>query len=193
MFTGMGYVLRDLVVAPRSFARPPELDTAEPPELGAPAPALSALLPRPTVVAFLRHVGCPFAEATVRALDEFGTAHPGIDVVAVTHSPQRPSQAWCAAFGGPGSVRLVPDPDREQYAIWGVGLSDREHFAGPRSLAAVRELLAQGIHNRRAHGSRWQRAATFAVDATGVVRWRHLPVHAGDLPPLAEAGAALGD
>ena len=186
------YLLRDFVVAPHTFVRPKPRDTAAPPELGARVPELPGLVPgRPAVVAFLRHVGCPFAEATARQMAALATERPGVDFVAVTHSPETPSQRWCESFGGAGGVHLVADPDRARYAAWGVGLSDRRHFAGPESLGALRRLLDEGIHNRWASGNRWQAAATFAVDPAGVLRWRHVPRHAGDLPPLGDAIAAL--
>ena len=186
------YLLRDFVVAPHTFVRPKPRDTATAPEIGAPVPELPGLRPgRPAVVAFLRHVGCPFAEATVRQMAALAAERPGVDFVAVTHSPDAPSQRWCESFGGAGSVHLVADPDRARYAAWGVGLSDRRHFAGPESLGALRRLLDEGIHNRWASGNRWQAAATFAVDSTGVLRWRHFPRHAGDLPPLGDAIAAV--
>ena len=186
------YLLRDFVVAPHTFVRPKPRDTAAPPEVGARVPELPGLRPgRPAVVAFLRHVGCPFAEATVRQMAALAAERPGIDFLAVTHSPEAPSQRWCESFGGAGGVQLVADPDRARYAAWGVGLSDRRHFAGPESLGALRRLLDEGIHNRWASGNRWQAAATFAVDPAGVLRWRHFPRHAGDLPPLGDAAAAL--
>jgi hypothetical protein len=186
------YLLRDFVVAPHTFVRPRPRDTAAAPELGARVPELPGLRPgRPAVVAFLRHVGCPFAEATVRQMAALAAERPGIDFLAVTHSPEAPSQRWCEAFGGAGGVQLVADPDRAHYAAWGVGLSDRRHFAGPESLGALRRLLDEGIHNRWASGNRWQAAATFAVDPAGVLRWRHFPAHAGDLPPLGDAVAAV--
>jgi AhpC/TSA family len=186
------YLLRDFVVAPHTFVRPRPRDTAAAPEIGARVPELPGLRPgRPAVVAFLRHVGCPFAEATVRQMAALATERPGVDFVAVTHSPEAPSQRWCESFGGAGGVHLVADPDRARYAAWGVGLSDRRHFAGPESLGALRRLLDEGIHNRWARGNRWQAAATFAIDPAGVLRWRHFPRHAGDLPPLGDAIAAV--
>ena len=187
------YLLRDFVVAPHTFVRPKPRPTAAPPELGAKVPELPALASgRPAVVAFLRHVGCPFAEATVRQMVTLAAAHPAIDFIAVTHSPEAPSRRWCDAFGGAAGLRLVCDPDRARYAAWGVGLSDRTHFAGAKSLGAVGRLLDEGIHNRWASGTRWQAAASFAVDPAGVLRWRHFPRHAGDLPPLHDAVDALG-
>jgi hypothetical protein len=143
------------------------------------------------VIAFLRHVGCPFAEATVRRMAALATEQPTIDFIAVTHSPDKPSLGWCNAFGGPGRVQIVSDPSRAHYAAWGVGLSDRRHFAGPDSLAALRRLLDEGIHNRWASGNRWQAAGSFATDAAGVLRWRHFPRHAGDVPPLDDAIAVI--
>jgi hypothetical protein len=186
------YLLRDFVVAPHTFVKPKSLDTARSPELGEPAPALPGVRAgRPAVVGFLRHVGCPFAEATLREMTTLAAAHPEVDFIAVTHSDEAPSQRWCDAFGGAGAVRIVPDPERARYAAWGVGLSDRRHFAGPESLAALRRLLDRGIHNRWARGNRWQAAASFAIDAAGMVRWRHRPRHAGDVPALGEAISAL--
>ena len=58
-------------------------------------------------------------------------------------------------------------------------------------MTALGRLLDEGIHNRWASGNRWQAAATFAIDAAGVLRWRHFPHHAGDLPPLPDAVTAL--
>jgi AhpC/TSA family len=186
------YLLRDFVVAPHTFWKPKAREIAAPLELGASVPAQPARKPgQPAVVAFLRHVGCPFAEATVRRMAELAAGQPTIDFIAVTHSREEPSQRWCDAFGGAGGVRIVADPDRAHYAAWGVGLSDRTHFAGAESLTALNRLLDEGIHNRWASGNRWQPAATFAVDPEGVLRWRHVPRHAGDLPPLDDAIAAL--
>jgi hypothetical protein len=186
------YLLRDFVVAPHTFFKPKPRPIAAPVELGARVPELAALRAgRPAVVAFLRHVGCPFAEATVRQMAALAAQHPAIDFIAVTHSPEKPSRSWCEAFGGAGGVQIVADPDRAHHAAWGVGLSDRKHFAGPDSLTAVGRLLDEGIHNRWASGNRWQAAATFAVDSAGILRWRHAPRHAGDLPPLPDAITAL--
>jgi len=186
------YLLRDFVVAPHTFVRPKPHETAPPLELGSPAPALDGLhAGRPAVIGFLRHVGCPFAEATVRRMAALAASHRAIDFIAVTHSDERPSRKWCEAFGGAGDVQVIADPTRAHYAAWGVGLSDREHFSGRDSLRSVMRLLDEGIHNRWASGNRWQAAATFAVDAAHVVRWRHAPRHAGDLPALDDAIAAI--
>ena len=178
----------------RTFLPPLPIPTAAPPEPGEPARELPepGLEPdRPAVVAFLRHTGCPFAEASVRALREAAAAEPDIAFVAVSHAPTAATARWCDAIGGADAVRLLIDDRRVHYATWGLGRTGVRHFAGRRSLAEAARLARAGVRNRHPHGTRWQRAGTFAVDADGVVRWRHLPEHAGDLPDLRAAIAAV--
>jgi hypothetical protein len=178
----------------RTFLPPMPIPVAAPPEPGEPARELPApgLEPgRPAVVAFLRHTGCPFAEVTARMLREAAASSPGVDWVAVSHAPTIATARWCDAIGGLEGVRLLIDEHRIHYATWGLGRSSVTHFMGRRSLAEVARLAGQGIRNRHPNGTRWQQAGTFAVDAEGVVRWRHLPEHAGDLPDLSVAAGAL--
>ena len=109
-------------------------------------------------MAFLRHTGCPFAEATARGLARAAAEYPDVQWVAVTHAPQEPTDGWCAAVGLDHGVHVVADPDRSLYATWGVGPTSLRHFAGPSSLRGVASLARQGIRNRHPHGSRWQGA-----------------------------------
>ena len=83
------------------------------------------------------------------------------------------------------------EPEREIYARYGLGVTPLKHFVCWDSVSGAMELLRRGIRNRRASGSRWQSAGAFAVDATGVVRWCHVPDHAADLPPLDALGETL--
>lgn len=179
----------------RTFLPPPARETASAPEPGEPArrlprPGLTA--GRPAVVAFLRHTGCPFAEATMHALrDASDKTGDQVEWFAVSHAAAQETQRWCDAVGGHGRVQVLLDPDRTTYAAWGLGRTSLGHFMGRRSLTEVGRLAGRGIRNRHPDGTRWQRAGTFAVDSSGTVRWRHLPSHAGDLPDLEAAAAAL--
>jgi hypothetical protein len=181
-------------VDPRTFLPPRSIPTAEPPEPGEPARGLPGgrTVDRPAVVAFLRHAGCPFAEATMRQLREAAERNPDVGFIAVSHARRDAGERWCAAIGGPGRVELLADPDRAAYAAWGLGRTSLAHFAGRRSLREVARLARRGIRNRHPSGTRWQGAGTFAVDGAGTVRWRHLPAHAGELPDLERAAAAAG-
>ena len=142
-------------------------------------------------MAFLRHTGCPFAEATARVLREAAEAEPEIAFIAVSHAPSEATARWRDAIGGMPGVRLLIDDGRVHYATWGLGRTSLRHFAGRRSITEVARLARAGTRNRHPDGTRWQRAGTFAVDAGGIVRWHHVPEHAGDLPDLAAALAAL--
>jgi hypothetical protein len=181
---------------PRTFLRPEPLEIAPRPRVGQRAPELDGLLgDRPVAVTFLRHVGCPFAEATFRQLRERAQVDDQVRFVAVSHAPEAQTRRWCSAVAGdPGAVELVFNADRSLYARWGLGTSSLSHFMGLRSLSAVSRLAREGIRNRHPVGTRWQSAGTFAVDAEGVVRWLHIPAHAGSLPDLkAAASAARGE
>lgn len=180
----------------RTFLPPLPIPTSAPPEPGEPARELPepGLRPgRPAVVAFLRHTGCPFAEATARRLRDAAAAHPDLDWLAVSHAPAEATARWRDAIGGLPGVGVLIDAGRVHYATWGLGRTGVGHFLGRRSLADVARLAREGIRNRHPDGTRWQGAGTFAVDDDAVVRWRHLPAYAGDLPDLDAAAAALGE
>jgi hypothetical protein len=175
---------------PRTFLPP----RTSPPLAQAPAPGDSAPpLPvalergRPAVVAFLRHTGCPFAEQTLRLMREAAAGAPEVQWVAISHAPGQPTSRWCEAIGGAGAVQLASDPSRSAYAAWGLGRTGLGHFLGRRSLAAVGELARRGVRNRHPTGTRWQSAGAFALDRDGVIRWRLVPAHAGEVPDFASA------
>jgi hypothetical protein len=178
----------------RTFLPPLPLPTAAPPQPGEPARELpDPGLPegRPAVVAFLRHTGCPFAEFTARELRDAAAAEPDVAWLVVSHAGTEATARWREAIGGLPGIGVLIDADRVHYATWGLGRTSLTHFMGRRSLGDVARLARQGIRNRHPDGTRWQGAGTFAVDESGVVRWRHLPTYAGDMPPLDEAVAAL--
>jgi hypothetical protein len=99
---------------PRTFLPPHRVPVAGIPELGAPAPVAEPLgeVRGPAVVAFLRHVGCPFAEATVKAMSQQVLAHPEVNWITVSHAPLEATDRWCAAVGASHHIRLVIDEER---------------------------------------------------------------------------------
>ena len=181
------------MVNPRTFLPPRSLPAAPALRPGDRAPALPLALDddRPTIVAFLRHAGCPFAELTVQRMRDGAASWPEAQWIAISHAPTDATERWCRAVGGAGGVRVASDPSRRAYADWGLGRTTLGHFLGGRSLAAVGRLARQGIRNRHPYGNRWQSAGTFALDDRAIVRWRHLPAHAGDVPDLDMAMQAL--
>jgi hypothetical protein len=118
-------------------------------------------------------------------------AGPQVQWVAVSHAPADATDRWCRGVGGSGGVQVVSDQSRWSYAAWGLDQTRITHFLGRRSLGAATRLARQGIRNTHATGTRWQSAGTFAIDGERIVRWRHLPEHAGDLPDLDAARVAV--
>lgn len=177
-------------VNPRTFLRPSPLSVATPPQPGEQARRLPVAPEegRASVVTFLRHTGCPFAEQTMRMLVKHARSAPEVRWIAISHAPADATERWCRAIGGSDGVLVASDPSRLTYAAWGLPRTSLGHFLGRRSLAAVAELSRRGVRNRHPHGTRWQSAGAFALDGDAVVRWSSLPAHAGDLPDL---GAAL--
>lgn len=178
---------------PRTFLPPRSLPAEPAPRLGSRAPPVPLDLDdgRPAVVAFLRHTGCPFAELTVHRLRDAAASWPHLEWIAISHAPDEATHQWCEVIGGPGRVRMFSDPSRRVYAAWGLGRTSLGHFLGRQSLAAVLSVARLGIRNRHPHGTRWQMAGTFALDGQRILRWRHLPEHAGDVPELEPAVAAV--
>ncbi|PWY80259.1 hypothetical protein BO94DRAFT_626070 [Aspergillus sclerotioniger CBS 115572] len=153
------------------------------PQPGQQAPSC-ALLPfpanngKPTIVTFLRHCGCPIAEATFLELRAAAEKNPSINFVAVSHSDQPSTDRWLQSVGGEGNAEANPvvvivDAERKIYAQWGLGLTSWGHVLSPGGLLSIWKLgRERGIWNRPTEsGNRWQLSGSWAVDAEGIVRW----------------------
>ncbi|KEY64315.1 hypothetical protein S7711_06359 [Stachybotrys chartarum IBT 7711] len=177
---------------------PPPKDVAPAPKLGSEAPT-SPKLPladgRPTLVVFLRHCGCPFAEKTFKALSTISSElSDQIQCVAVSHSSPAATERWIPHVGGTWGVDVVVDEERDLYAQWGLGLATTWQTVGPSTIYSVFRLgLDEGIWNRPAEsGTRWQKGGAFAVDGSGIVKWAHISPTADSVPDLGAAVKALG-
>lgn len=134
-----------------SWIAPSRLPTSPVPSIGATAPSISKLqLPtsdkKPTILTFLRHCGCPFAEKKFLTFRAAAFAHPSINFIAVSHSDQSATHKWLEAIGGAENVRILVDNERELFAHWGLGVSSFWHVLNPASLWNVYKLgKEQGI------------------------------------------------
>ncbi|KAG5983094.1 hypothetical protein E4U55_000850 [Claviceps digitariae] len=180
-----------------SFKSPEAKSIANLPVVGEKAPS-TAKLPLPsggkTLVLFLRHCGCPFAEKTFKRLAAISDLHRDVRCIAVSHSSSEATERWIPQVGGAWQTEMVIDQERDLYADWGLGLSSTWHAFNPFSLYSVYRLGAdEGIWNRTTEsGSRWQISGAFAVDGDGTVRWLHVSKTADDLPDFDAALGALG-
>ncbi|OAQ68241.1 thioredoxin-like fold protein [Pochonia chlamydosporia 170] len=180
-----------------SLKSPEAKNVAAEPKVGAQAPTAPELsLPdgRKTIVLFLRHCGCPFAEKTFKALTSLSDKQRDVHCIAVSHSSSEATERWIPQVGGVWQTDIIVDENRDLYAKWGLGLSSTWHAFNPMALYSVYRLGAdEGIWNRPTEsGSRWQKSGAFAVDGDGTIRWRHISKTADDLPDFNAALEALG-
>lgn len=181
--------------------------TPEPPAVGASAPQTSKiqLSGAPTVITFLRHCGCPWAEKTFLNLREVARDHRTTSFIAVSHSSQAATDTWLASLPQSGSepdnLQVIVDEGREAYTAWGLGVASFGHVLSPTGLYNVWKLgREEGIWNRPTEsGSRWQTSGSFGVDGSGVVKWSQPAQVAEDIPDFeegavaAETGEATGE
>ncbi|AEO57817.1 hypothetical protein MYCTH_2139072 [Thermothelomyces thermophilus ATCC 42464] len=91
--------------------------------------------------------------------------------------------------GGEWDVQVLPDPQRELYHAWGLGLSSTWYAMNPMALWRTWKLgTEEGIWNRNAQGgSKWQIGGAFGVDREGIVRWSKPAASADEIPDFKEA------
>ncbi|KAI9047075.1 hypothetical protein LZ554_009148 [Drepanopeziza brunnea f. sp. 'monogermtubi'] len=179
---------------------PPAVEVASSPLLEAKAPEcglvrLQAGDGRPTIVVFLRHTGCPFAEKTFLELRRIANKYPDIHCVAISHASKAATDRWVAAIGGAWAVRVVLDEGREVYACWGLGVSTTYHLLNPWTQMAARRLgTNENIWGREVDPSanRWQVGGCWAIDEMGFLKWGAANNTADSIPDLAEACKVLG-
>ncbi len=141
------------------------------------------------LVVFLRHTGCPFAEALVRDAHKWCALQPGVVLILVTHGDSEAAEQWFSAMNLPRNFIHLHDAQREEYGRWGVGYAGWKSLLHPAMLTKLLALLGRGIRNRSASGTRWQKQAVFLVNGRRRIQWCHVAAHAGDLPDLPMAGS----
>ncbi|GAA95442.1 uncharacterized protein L969DRAFT_299364 [Mixia osmundae IAM 14324] len=149
------------------------------------------------IIAFQRHLGCPFCEKTVRQMIRAAPKKEKVEFIIVSHATQQESDEWLTDLlhrmphERPSNVRIVADPERRLYAKWGVGQLGWAALFNMDTLSKVSQLAKEGIKNTYTHGNRWQNHGTFAVDPKGTITWSHLGKDAGDMSDIGAAIASL--
>ncbi|KAF3059693.1 putative alkyl hydroperoxide reductase subunit c thiol specific antioxidant protein [Daldinia childiae] len=180
-----------------SFKTPPVKEVAPVPQVGSPAPAhpnLTFPTDKPTVIVFLRHCGCPFAEKAFKNLTSTSTQYKDVHFIAVSHSSPEATERWVIEVGGNWEVQVVVDYERELYAHWGLGIGTTWQIMGPMSLYKTFRLgKDENIWNRATEsGNRWQTSGAFALDQDGMVKYSRVAASSSELPDLEAALTSLG-
>ena len=130
--------------------------------------------PGRSLLVFVRHTGCPFAERDIKRVSGWAAENSEVHVVVVTHGDEALRDAWLADIGGAEGLTFYHDPERHLYGQAGLGFCAASHFMGLPSLLGVMRLWQEGIRNRSASGTRWQRAGVLLVE-DGKLIWRYIP------------------
>ncbi|KAI1478226.1 hypothetical protein F4774DRAFT_169663 [Daldinia eschscholtzii] len=204
---------------------PPPVPIAECPKPGDLAPIdrdrqLSFDSGKPTIVLFLRCVGCAFAQKSFLALRELAITKQGkLTCIAVSHSSRDATRKWLDLLGGAWNVKVVIDEDRAIYAAWGLGLGSIWYMFNPTTqIQGWKEKGSLGIKVANSiqrtgslrqgspsteptdenegpstvMGNKWQQSGLFAIDAQGVVIWATKALRADDMMDLTAAATAIG-
>lgn len=150
---------------------------------------------RPTLLVFLRHLGCVFCREMVRDLRRAATADPAYPPLLLvfqgTPADGAPffEQYWPDA-------RAVADHDRTLYDAFGLRQGSAGQIFSPRVWLCGLRAVSKGNVQRLAKpiGDPWMMPGCFVVSGGRVV-WRHAFRHAGDHPdfrmiPAVIAGTA---
>ncbi|KAB8227103.1 uncharacterized protein BDW43DRAFT_294909 [Aspergillus alliaceus] len=193
-----------------SWVAPRKREISPVPKLGYPPPShrllqFPQLSPKPCILVFLRHCGCPFAEKACIDVCNLDAVRKGrIKVILVSHSSEEATNRWWkevqqsgrlpADFGNQKlAVSVIIDDELELYAAWGLGVAKTEHVLNLATVSAAISLgWREGLWDRATEsGSRWQTSGAYGIDRFGIVKWVHVPRLASDLAGFEDAQAVL--
>ncbi|CAO1623838.1 unnamed protein product [Parajaminaea phylloscopi] len=153
------------------------------PQLPSNAIVVHGQAPRPfdspslgTIVAFVRHCGCPFAEKEVRLLGEVRKKYDDsqVQIVIVQHSSKEETLKWWNNIGEPiKDATILIDPEREIYSAFGIGVLGWGGLFSMNLLTQLQDLRKEGIVNTKTGGGswRWSTSGGLAIDQRGIVKW----------------------
>lgn len=140
--------------------------------------------PAPTLLVFLRQLGCVFCRETVVELRRHAESDPRYPapLLFFQGSPTEGrvflSRFWPAA-------RAVADRAKQLYTAFGVERGSLLQTLGPAVWRAHRRAAAKGLDQGDRVGDVWMMPAVLCV-AGDRITWRHHFRHAGDLPDFAD-------
>lgn len=144
--------------------------------------------PEPTLLVFLRHLGCVFCRESVRDLRRETDGTPGRRVVFVHQGTVAEGDAVIGRLW-PGAP-AVADPEGVLYDAYGVERGGAARLFGPRTVACALRAVARGNMVGVPAGDVRTLPTAFLVDGGRVV-WEHRGAHAGDLPHWPGPGPSV--
>lgn len=137
----------------------------------------------PTLLVFLRHLGCLFCRETVSELRAIAEREPSFPpVLFFTQATSVELRAFLRRDWP--TARAVADPERRLYAAFGIERMSPLGLLRPALWEAQRRARDKGFEPGERSGDIWRMPGVFLVRGAGVL-WSHEFRHAGDLPDFA--------
>jgi hypothetical protein len=165
-----------------------------------------------SVIIFVRHLGCPFCEVTIRDALRCAKEWTTINFHVVVHATDEQIVSYLKDLHVElhSNVKMHADPERETYAAWGVGEIGLSAIFKSSALSKAMALRKEGIKNGLTIGvrarrfsfiiemlisetyqSRYQTNAAFALDTQGIIRFVHVAQDASEVSDLEAACRSL--
>jgi len=134
----------------------------------------------PTLLVFLRHLGCLFCRETVSDLRAITARDPAFPpLLFFTQSTPVELRAFLRRDWP--TARAISDPERRFYAAFGIERMSPFGLLRPALWAAERRAREKGVESGERSGDIWRMPGVFLV-RRGEILWSHEFRHAGDHP-----------
>lgn len=148
--------------------------------------------PRPTLLVFLRHFGCPFtrewlADLVTDPASGSGRSIDPADLLFIHHGTAEQGDAYFARFAP--DARAVADPDQRLYRAFGLPRAPKTQLLDPRVWACGLRSTVKGFWGGGPIGDPFALPGLLLLDGDQVT-WRFDPKHMGERPALAGLATA---
>jgi hypothetical protein len=139
---------------------------------------------RPTLLVFLRHLGCLFAHEWLAEIQETASNDPAFPALLYFHLGTKEQGDAFFEPSAPGA-RAVADPDRFFSRALGVPKASPVGLLDPRVWACGMRATRGGHRPGKPVGDPLIMPGLFLVEGNQVT-WKFIPGHMGGLPALAD-------
>ena len=139
---------------------------------------------RPTLLVFLRHLGCLFCREWLSDLRLAGSSDPSFPATLYFHLGDREQgDAFFSALAP--EARAVSDPKQKFYNGLGVPRATKLQLLDPRVWACGIRASRKGHKAARPVGDPFVMPGLFLVEGDRI-NWKFIPDHMGGLPRIAD-------
>ena len=139
---------------------------------------------RPTLLVFLRHLGCLFCREWLADLRRQASADPTFPAILFFHlGSTEQGDAFFSALAP--EARAVSDADRLFYHAFGVPRAPKRQMLNPRVWLCGVRASGKGHRPGMPIGDPFQMPGLFLIEGDRIA-WSFLPAHMGELPQVAD-------